>query len=244
MENTVESIVKQVDSMEDSSTFEEQLRILQKANEDFPNNIDILWRLARSYYQNAVDHPEDKVRQEKLFNEGLVIATQAVQVDPNHDGGYKWSGVLTNSVDDFKSKKEKIADAFKIKDFFQTAERLNPNDATTKFCLGRWCYTVSSISWVERNAAALLFATPPESSYEEALTYFHQALVLAEENPVYQGSLTQIYFMLGKTYNTVNKKEEGDKFYKKCIESKPYSVDDRTYIKEATAALAPKTGWF
>jgi len=244
MENTLESIIKQADNLENTSGFEEQLTLLLKSNEDFPDNIEILWRLARSHYQVAVDNPDDKIRQEKLFTQGLVYATKALQVDPNHDTGYKWSGVLTNCVDDFKPKKEKIADAFKIKEFFQNAERLNPKDATTKFCLGRWCFTVASISWVERNAASLLFATPPESSYEEALGYFQQAETIAEENPLYLGSLTQIYFMLGKTYTTLNKKDEGLKSFQKCIDSRPFSANDRQYIKDATAAIAPKSSWW
>ena len=31
---------------------------------------------------------------------------------------------------------------------------------------------MASLSWLEKKAAAALFATPPESSYEEALQYF------------------------------------------------------------------------
>ncbi len=47
-------------------------------------------------------------------------------------------------------------------------------DQTLNHLYGRWCYAVAGISWLERKLAATFFATPPESSYEEALKYFVQ----------------------------------------------------------------------
>ena len=31
----------------------------------------------------------------------------------------------------------------------------------------RWCYGIANIGWMERKLASTLFATPPESSFEE-----------------------------------------------------------------------------
>jgi hypothetical protein len=42
-------------------------------------------------------------------------------------------------------------------------------DQTLNHLLGRWCYAVASVSWMERKLASAIFATPPESSYDEAL---------------------------------------------------------------------------
>jgi hypothetical protein len=38
--------------------------------------------------------------------------------------------------------------------------------------MGRWCQGVANIGWMERKLASALFATPPESSHQEALEYF------------------------------------------------------------------------
>lgn len=35
--------------------------------------------------------------------------------------------------------------------------------------LGRWCFAVSNIGWMERSLASALFASPPSSSFQEAL---------------------------------------------------------------------------
>lgn len=42
-------------------------------------------------------------------------------------------------------------------------------DQTLNHLLGRWCFAVASISWMERKLASAIFASPPESSYDEAL---------------------------------------------------------------------------
>lgn len=55
------------------------------------------------------------------------------------------------------------------------ANELTPNDATTLHLLGRWCFSVANITWIERTAASALFSSPPSSSYEEALGYFLKA---------------------------------------------------------------------
>jgi len=41
--------------------------------------------------------------------------------------------------------------------------------------LGRFCYEVSQLSWIERQVASTLFSTPPSSSFEEALEHFHSS---------------------------------------------------------------------
>lgn len=52
---------------------------------------------------------------------------------------------------------------------------LNPNDATSIYMLGQYCYNIADMSWVQRKVASTLFAAPPEASFEEALEYFRKA---------------------------------------------------------------------
>lgn len=52
-------------------------------------------------------------------------------------------------------------------------------DPTVQHILGRWCFSVASVGFIERKLASVIFATPPESSFEEALPYFlkHEELL-------------------------------------------------------------------
>jgi tetratricopeptide (TPR) repeat protein len=54
---------------------------------------------------------------------------------------------------------------------------LSPEEKTLHHLRGRFCYEVAGVSWLEKKAAAALFGSPPESSYEEAL----ESLMKAEE---------------------------------------------------------------
>ncbi len=35
--------------------------------------------------------------------------------------------------------------------------------------IGRWCYEVAGLTWVEKKIAATFFDAPPESTYDDAL---------------------------------------------------------------------------
>lgn len=52
------------------------------------------------------------------------------------------------------------------------AIELRPKEPILHYLNGRWCFEVAGLSWLEKKAAAALFATPPEATYEQALGYF------------------------------------------------------------------------
>ena len=52
------------------------------------------------------------------------------------------------------------------------AIELRPEEPILHYLNGRWCFEVAGLSWLEKKAAAALFATPPEATYEQALGYF------------------------------------------------------------------------
>ena len=74
---------------------------------------------------------------------------------------------------------------------FEKAIALNPSDATSRHLLGLWCFTFADMAWCaalpashfqlsgacryKASVAAALFATPPTSTYAEALAHFEAA---------------------------------------------------------------------
>jgi regulator of microtubule dynamics protein 3 len=65
------------------------------------------------------------------------------------------------------STKDKIESAYKVKEYALKALAVDPHDASTLHVLGRWCFSVANVSWIERRLAATLIATPPESTFQE-----------------------------------------------------------------------------
>ena len=138
---------------------------------------DLSWRVARAHHDKAEEIVGDDARKEQLLRDGLTIAEAAVE---RTRGGYalKWYAILLGRLGDFLPTKEKVGNSFKIRDALTAAAELLPSDSSIQTALGQWCYKVASISWVERNAAKLLFGAPPESSYAEALAYLEASYAL------------------------------------------------------------------
>ena len=108
-------------------------------------------------------------------------------------------------------QKEKIKSSFRVKEEAEIAAKLAPKDPTTQHFLGRWCFAVASIGWLERKAAALIFAKPPESTYEEALKFFLAADAL-EDN------FKRNAMWVGDTYKALGKKVEAVEWYKTAVD--------------------------
>merc|ERR1712187_888252 len=111
----------------------------------------------------------------QIYLEGVDYASAVVKSGASCAPAYKWNAVLLGKLGDFASMTDKIKNSFVIKDLALKAAELDPEDATTQHLLGAWCYQVASVTWVERQAASLIFATPPESSFKEAEKYLLRA---------------------------------------------------------------------
>lgn len=68
--------------------------------------------------------------------------------------------------------------------------------------MGIWCFTFADMAWYARKAAAALFASPPTSTYEEALGYFMDA------EKVDPGFYTKNALFVGKTHLAMGDKAQ------------------------------------
>jgi len=241
-----DTIVAQADVQYAQNDFEGQIKLLEAGIQAHPENAELLWRLARALYQDAHQKPDDKVEQKALLEKAYDVAQQVITVNEDHWGGHKWSGIILGSLGDFKASKDKIASAFTVKSFFLRAEDLAPDDATIQHALGKWCFTVANISWLERQSASVLIATPPTSSYEEALEHLNKCHQLAANNPAFQGVVTLNCFLIAQCYEGLKKFPEAKEWYQKCINAggttKP-EEDSIETAKQKLATVGQSTGW-
>jgi len=207
------------------------LKILVKAQPEYPENTEILWRLARSYFDMADTKADDKAWREQNLTKGLEHATKALQLDDKSAYSHKWFAIMTSSVGEFLGQKEKIQNAFKIKEHALKANELKPKDATTLHLLGRWCFNVSSLSWFERTAASALFATPPESSFEEALKFFQEAYEV-------DNNFRRNLVFLGDTYVQLKQNQKAKEVYQKAIDIPAVTPFDQSLVNEAKQKLS------
>ena len=154
---------------------------------------EVLFRLGRALFDLSGE-TTDKAEKQSLLERGLSICKVCLDADPNNFAGHKWYGILLGSTGEFLATKIKIANAFIVRDHFKKAVELCPMDATIQHCLGKWCWNVLQITWLERQAAALLFATPPTSTYEECEMYLLASAKLNEDQVHNSLLLGDLYF--------------------------------------------------
>lgn len=97
--------------------------------------------------------------------------------------------------------------------------------------LGEWCYQISEMPWHQRRIAEVLFGSPPQSTYEDALEYFLRAETAQPR--FYSLNLLR----LGNCYLKLQKEDQA-KYYLKLAASYPAkSNDDHQANKEAAELL-------
>lgn len=83
------------------------------------------------------------------------------------------------------------------------------------------------LSWIEKKAAAALFATPPTATYDEAIGHFEAA---ERMDP---GFYPKNLLVLAQAYAKLGKKTEAAEYRLRCLASQSKSPEDEQTLKEA-----------
>ncbi|NWJ09859.1 RMD1 protein, partial [Crypturellus undulatus] len=225
----VEEVIEQADYLYGSGETEKLYRLLVQHKTS--GDAELLWRLARASRDLAQLSSTSAEAKKQLVYEALEYAKQALEKNESNFAAHKWYAICISDVGDYEGIKAKIANAFVIKEHFQRAIELNPKDATSIHLMGIWCYSFADMPWYQRKIAAMLFATPPTSTYKEALRYFHMA---EEADPNFY-SKNLLY--LGKTYLKLNNKKMALLWLSKAKEYPAHTEEDKQVQKEALELL-------
>lgn len=169
-------------------------------------------------------------KRKELFVKCQEYAEKAVQLDPNSAEGFCWIGIMISELAEYEGNKKKIELSFKMKENWEKAIAIDPNHVNANFCLGKWCFEVASLSWLEAKAAALFFATPPTSTYDEALKYLLHAEKVGPPN-----WYIDLPFTIGKVLYKLGRKTEAADYFKKVMDyphEPAYEEENRTIKKE------------
>ncbi|PSN47216.1 hypothetical protein C0J52_07884 [Blattella germanica] len=138
---------------------------------------------------------------------------------------WRLSRVMYNMSKQESSKEEKKHLVFEAYELIERALQLSE----THFAVHK-CFNISAMPWYQRKIASTIFASPPSSSFEEALFYFNKA---EEVDPNFY---SQNLLMLGKTYLQL-KKEEKARYYLKLALNYPARTDDDLQARKEAAEL-------
>lgn len=204
---SVRALLKQVDVMRETPSVPRQdvLASARAALERAPEHPDTLWRAARAAYDVSELPGTPAATRTALIAEAAAWAgTARALVSSSSEPGlvHRWQGILLSSV----AKARGIASyATAVPTFaaeWRRAVEIDPHDAITLHLLGRLHYELAKLTWLERTAAAAIFAAPPPATFEQA----EELLLAAErESP---GTIKANHLYLAETYARMQRRED------------------------------------
>uniref|UniRef100_A0A8C8SSK3 Regulator of microtubule dynamics protein 3 n=1 Tax=Pelusios castaneus TaxID=367368 RepID=A0A8C8SSK3_9SAUR len=132
---------------------------------------DFLWRLARAY-NDLCEITEDADEKKSYAFDGREAAEAALQKGDQSAECHQWYAVLCGQFSEHESIQKRIQAGYVFKEHVDKAIALKPDDPKSYYLLGRWCFQVSHLGWLERKTASALYGAPPTASVHEALQNF------------------------------------------------------------------------
>ncbi|XP_054893537.1 regulator of microtubule dynamics protein 1 [Poeciliopsis prolifica] len=204
-----------------------QLLLQHRDSED----AEFLWRLARASRDLSLLPDTDAGRKKQLTFEAFEYAKRALERDDKCFAAHKWYAICLSDTGEFEGVKVKIGNSYIIREHLERSVELNPKDATSLHILGYWCFAFAELPWYQRKVAAVIFSTPPTSTYEEALEFFLKA------EQVDPNFYSKNLLMLGKTYMAMNDKEKALHWLTRAKEYPVHTLEDKEVHKEAVELL-------
>uniref|UniRef100_A0A8B9QR70 Regulator of microtubule dynamics protein 3 n=1 Tax=Anas platyrhynchos TaxID=8839 RepID=A0A8B9QR70_ANAPL len=132
---------------------------------------DFLWRLARAY-SDMYEITEDTDEKKTYASDGKEELEIAFQKWDESAECHQWYAILCGQLAEHESIQKRIQTGYVFKEHIDKAIALKPEDPKSYYLLGRWCYQVSHLGWLEKKTASALFETPPTATVQDALQNF------------------------------------------------------------------------
>ncbi|XP_028279936.1 regulator of microtubule dynamics protein 2 isoform X2 [Parambassis ranga] len=212
----------------------ESLNILLEQREEFGQSSSFLWRLTRAYCD--LHDISSTLEEKKTYAQtGKRVGEEAVTLNPTCAESHQWFAILCGVMTEYDTLTDKIKNGYVFKEHLEKAIELKPQDPLSYYLLGRWCYTVAQLSWLERKIAANLFGEPPTATVEEALNNF---LKVEELQPAYS---KLNYVFLAKCYRYLGQTEKARRMCETAVSMSTTSKEDEEAQKELDV-LCPDFG--
>ncbi|XP_063983153.1 regulator of microtubule dynamics protein 2-like isoform X2 [Diachasmimorpha longicaudata] len=216
-------------NMESTELQEEVLCDLRALAIFHENNIDVAWRLAKACFKNA-SALSDTSKQDPLILEGMKICENFLEEE--HGELHRWYALLAGLRSEYLPTKERLKAGKIFEKHLKLALHLTPDDPVLNHLLGRFQYTVASLTWIEKKICATLFGEVPTSTYEEAIESLEKAEKLSKSPDI------ENKYFLGQAYVQVKAYEKGVIVLNQILDLNPKTVKQREMQKESHGLVA------
>ncbi len=217
------------DALHDANEYETELVQLEELSAEFPEDVEVLWRLAQVHFDIA-DQTEDEEVHKAHFYPGFEAAKKAVKIDPNSARANHWYATLIGKIGMLEGTKQKIINSYDVEEYGLKAIELDPTYDGSLHLLGRWHYELADLSWIERTVAKIVYETPPKASFEESIEFYKRAIEAKPDE-------VRHYLWIGKAFIKLKNTDEAKKYLQTATEMTPLDDADRLMQKEAVELL-------
>ncbi|XP_025116036.1 regulator of microtubule dynamics protein 1-like isoform X1 [Pomacea canaliculata] len=233
----IDEVIAESDALLQEHKYEEEFNLLSKFSH--VDNDELLWRLARVYCvwakvqgERGHDH-----RRKELMEEGFIFAKRALELNNKSPRCHSWYATMMHFTSEYRGLRTHYLNAFTIKEHYETAVSLDPADAISLHSLGYWHFSFAHLPWYQKKLLAVLFRTPPSTTFEQALEYFYKAEEVAPE------FFNMNLVMAGRAHWHLGQHQEALDLFKRASHVTPRSPDERlAYAKahEMLKKMAPE----
>jgi len=224
------SVIESVDNYHEDNNFKKALEVSLDYYTSNKEDVEILWRIARGYFDLA-DQTTDKKNKKENIDKGLPYAKLALDINPASAKANHWYAVMIGQKGILEGTKQKILNSYEVKEYCLKAIEIDPNYDGSLHVMGRWYYNVADLSWFERTIASAVYTAPPKGSFDEAINYFKRAM---NANP----KDIRHYLWLGKSYHAKGEDEKAKEILFKAMDLKVDSEGDYILKNEVKELLS------
>jgi len=226
----VAELVAQADAAHEAKEYEQVMDLLKQAEALDNKNVNVLWKISRGYFDFADRKPNDMDYKKQFIYDGRKYAEKALALDETSSGAHKWYAIHHGQIGEAEGTEQKIKNSYGMRDHTLLAIKYDPKDAGNYHVMGRWHFALSDLSWIERQVASIIYATPPAASFEEALTYFTKAHELDRED-------IRNMLYIGYCYTELDKDNDAKTWFNMAINASATGESDKSLQAEAKEAL-------
>ncbi len=226
----VAELLLQAETAHEAKDYATTMKLLKEAESIDGQNEEVIWKISRGYFDFADEKPNDVEHKKKFIYDGRDYAERALALNDRSAGGHKWYAIHHGQIGEAEGTEQKIKNSYGMRDHTMLAIKYDPSDAGNYHVMGRWHFALSDLSWIERQVASIIYATPPEASFEEALEFFKKANTLDKKdirNMVY----------IGYCYDELGDDKAASDWFNMAINANSSSSSDRSLQAQAREAL-------
>ncbi|KAM6067756.1 regulator of microtubule dynamics protein 3 isoform 1-T1 [Theristicus caerulescens] len=173
LEEGLGQLLQQADRLHNGDEQEkrEGFQLLLNNKLAYADQKDFLWRLARAH-SDMYEITEDTDEKRSYATDGKEEIEIALQKWDQSAECHQWYAILCGQLSEHESIQKRIQTGYIFKEHIDKAIELKPDDPKSYYLLGRWCYQISHLGWLEKKTAAALFEAPPTATVQDALQNF------------------------------------------------------------------------